>query len=218
MDQANREVLLAAKTVASYPQPTMSLPVGTPVIGSMRPVVTRPGRIPASDVRKLTKWRNRFVDAFLTEFVATEARTQRFLSETVGPDEGRILFMIDDHEGRTVGQLGLTLIDWETGWGEMDAGIVGEDAPYGLMTQAQETLWRWARDALGLRGVIGRIRSDNSVVDYAKEKAGAAELMRVPLRRETVDDGIHWIEDTSLTSPELSLVYLEFESVEHGST
>ncbi len=91
--------MLAAKAAASYPQPAMSLPVGSPVIGSMRPVVTMPGAIPPSDVEKLTQWRNRFVDAFLTEFVASEARTQRCLSESVGPDDGRILFMVDDHEG-----------------------------------------------------------------------------------------------------------------------
>ncbi len=131
MNQTGREVLRATKAAASYPQPALSLPVGSPVIGSMRPVVTVPGAIPPSDVEKLTQWRNRFVDVFLTEFVATETRTQRWLSESVGPDEGRILFMIDDHEGRTVGQLGLTLIDWDTGWGELDAWIRGEDAPSG---------------------------------------------------------------------------------------
>ena len=43
MDQAGKQVLLAAKAVASYPQPALSLPVGSPVIGSMRPVVTVPG-------------------------------------------------------------------------------------------------------------------------------------------------------------------------------
>ncbi len=76
------------------------------------------------------------------------------------------------------------------------------------MIQARETLWRWARDALGIRGWMGRVRSDNPGINYFKGKVGATEVLRVPLRREEVDDGIHWIEDPSLTNPELDVVYL----------
>lgn len=207
-----RELLRAAKASASSHRPTLCLPVGQPVTGLLRPVVTRPGAIPADDVRALTEWRNRFVNSFLTEFVATEEHTERWLVETVGPDETRILFMVEDLDGRTVGYLGLAFIDWDAESAELDHFVRGADAPAGLMSGAREAIWSWGRNALGLTKLSVRARSDNSVVEYYTTKAGGRELRRVPLRREETPNGIRWVEDPSLTNHELAVVHIELES------
>src|SRR6188472_3858133 len=89
----------------------LCLPVGRPVACLLRPVATRPDRLSRADVACLTAWRNRFVGSFLTEFAATEARTARWLVETVGPSGGKILFMLDDPSGSTFGYMGLDFID-----------------------------------------------------------------------------------------------------------
>src|SRR3954469_15815153 len=96
MGHVGRELLSAAKASASYPPPALCLPVGRPAVGLLRPVITRTGRIPYADLQALTEWRNRFVHAFLSEFTATEERTERWLVESVGSDDSRILFMVDD--------------------------------------------------------------------------------------------------------------------------
>jgi RimJ/RimL family protein N-acetyltransferase len=205
-----RDVLRAVKASASHPQPALCLPVGEPGIALLRPVVTRPGETSPADVHALTAWRNRFVHAFLSEFVATEQRTERWLAETVGPDDSRLLFMVDDLAGRTSGYMGLAFIDWETGYAEADAVVRGADAPAGLFTRALHTMWRWARTALGLSRFAVRVRSDNPATSFF-EKAGFRERQRVPLRCEQVADGVQWVEDPSSAGGDPGLVYMELE-------
>ena len=186
----------------------MSIRVGGPVAGRLRPVATRAGQVPVADVRRLTEWRNRFVSSFLSEFVATEERTERWLVEVVGPDDTRVLFMLEDAEGRTVGYMGLAFIDWETGYAEADAVVRGADAPRGLVTRALAALWSWGREELGLSRLGVRVRSDNPAIAFY-EKAGFRELRRVPLRGRRDGDELHWAEDPGADPGGLSLVYME---------
>ena len=186
------------------------LSVGEPTVAILRPIVTRDGAVSSDDIRALTEWRNRFVGAFLTEFVASEARTERWLVDSVGRDDCRILFMVDDSEGRTVGQMGLAYINWETGRAEADAIVRGVEGPHGLMAQALETMWRWGRDVLGLSRLGVRVRSDNLAIDFY-EKLGFRERRRVPLQRHRTAEGVRWVEDPSLAGSDLCLVYMELQ-------
>jgi RimJ/RimL family protein N-acetyltransferase len=208
MPREGRELIQAAKATAAPSQPTLSLPVGRPVLGLLRPVVTRPGDTSPEDVRVLTDWRNRHVQSFLTEFVATEERTERWLVDSVGPDDTRILFMVEDLERQTVGYMGLAYIDWETGYAEFDAIVRGAEAPSGLMSRSIRTMWAWGRAALGLDRLGGRVRSDNPALGFF-EKMGVIEHARVPLRREEGGGEVRWVEDPSLEPGGPSLVHIE---------
>jgi RimJ/RimL family protein N-acetyltransferase len=210
MATTGSEVMRAAKASAWSGHPTLCLPIGRPVAGLLRPVVTRPGALSPADVRAITEWRNRFTSAFLTEFTATEERTARWLAEAVGPDPSRILFMVDDPDGRVVGHLGLAFIDWASGYAELDALVRGTDAAPGLLTMALEALWAWAGGALGLTTLGTRVRSDNPALPFFP-KVGFRERRRVPLRRHVVQGEVRWVEDASIESPEVSIVYLELE-------
>jgi RimJ/RimL family protein N-acetyltransferase len=202
----------AAKESTAPGQATLRLPVGRPPRGALRPVATQPGGTSAEDVRVLTDWRNRHVTAFLAEFDATDERTERWLVESVGPDDSRILFMVEDESGHTVGYMGLAFIGWEEGYAEADAVVRGADAPRGLFTQALESMWAWGRDTLGLTRLGVRVRSDNTAIAFY-EKAGFHERHRVPLREERDEDGmLRWVEDPSLEPVEPSLVHMELES------
>ena len=208
MTPTGRELLQAAKAMAEPEQPTLCLPVGLPAIGLLRPVATRRGETSPADVQALTDWRNRFVQSFLTEFVATAERTERWLVESVGPDDTRILFMVDDPAGRTVGYMGLAFIDWETGYAEFDAVVRGAGAPPGLMSQSIRTMWSWGRTALGLEKLCGRVRSDNPALAFF-ERMGVREHRRVPLRREEGGGEVRWVEDPSMPAGDPSLVHME---------
>jgi RimJ/RimL family protein N-acetyltransferase len=211
MDHTGREVLRAAKGAASYPPPALCLPVGAPAVGWLRPVVTREGAVSAADVRALTAWRNRFREAWLTEFEATEPRTERWLVDTVGPDDSRILFMVDDLSGSTVGHMALAGIDWRDGTAEADAVVRGADAPRGFLTRALHAMWAWGRGSLGLSVLRVRVRSDNAAIAFY-EKAGFRELRRVALRREDLVDEVRWVEDPSVADSGVSLVHMELEA------
>lgn len=204
---AGLELLKALKTSATANQPCLSIPVGSPVEAILRPVATSAGRLNAEDVRVLTEWRNRFVGAFLTEFEANDERTARWLTQMVGPDDTRILFMLDDTQGRTFGYMGLAFIDWERDSGEADAIVRGADCAPGLMTHALLILLEWARVQLGLLRLGVRVRSDNTALEFYR-KLGFTEERRVALRRAEEDGMTRWFEDESLEPTGLSLVHM----------
>lgn len=206
---SGRELLLAVKANASADAPCLCIPVGLPVEAVLRPVATAPGKLNANDVRLLTEWRNRFVSSFLTEFTATESRTEQWLTEVVGPDPARILFMLDDARGQTAGYLGLAFIDWNEQTGEADAIVRGAEAAPGVMARAMFTLLDWARGQLGLQNVGARVRSDNPALRFFLKFA--TEKKRVPLRAVQEPDMIRWVEDETLVDAPVSIVYITFK-------
>jgi RimJ/RimL family protein N-acetyltransferase len=205
-----RELLLTLKANATANAPCLCVPVGFPVEAVLRPVATAAGKVNAYDVHVLTEWRNRFVNSFLTEFVATEARTEEWLTDVVGPDPTRILFMLDDALGATVGYLGLAFIDWEENTGEADAIVRGAEVAPGVMAKAMFTLLDWARGQLGLKSVSARVRSDNPALSFFLKFA--SETKRVPLRAVEEPGIIRLVEDETLVDAPVSLVYVTFKS------
>jgi RimJ/RimL family protein N-acetyltransferase len=206
---AGAQLIQALKANSTAAQPCLSLPVGAPVEAVLRPVATVAGKLNDNDVRVLTEWRNRFVKSFLTEFEATDARTAAWLTDVVGPDATRILFMLDDAKGETVGYLGLAFIDWEQGIGEADAIVRGAEVAPGVMAKALFTLLGWGYEQLGLETLGARVRSDNPSLRFFL-KVGQ-ELKRVPLRRIEESGMVRWVEDETLVTSEASLVYLIFD-------
>ena len=185
----------------------LSIPVGNPVDAVLRPVATAVEFLDSTDVQMLTDWRNRFPDAFLTQFSANDSRTRRWLTQVVGPDDTRILFMVDDTHARTIGYMGLAFIDWKAGSAEADAVVRGATAPRGTMTKTLLTLLEWGRVQLCLSTFGVRVRSDNTSLEFYR-KAGFQEVRRVPLRKVQETDMIRWVEDSVLPVAEPSLVYM----------
>jgi RimJ/RimL family protein N-acetyltransferase len=204
-----RDLLTMLKATAHADGPGLALPAGFPVEALLRPVGTRPGHLRAQDVEALTDWRNRFVHAFLNEFEANVERTAKWLTETVGPDDTRILFMVDQSGGQTVGYMGLAEIDWAAGYGEADAVVRGRPAARGLMRRSLRTLLLWARETLGLATLGVRVRSDNTALGFY-EKVGFTELRRKPLRREEEPGLVRWVEDEAAAPSGLKLVHMRF--------
>ena len=140
--RAGRRLLMSLKAAAGLPGPQAQIPVGSPPIALLRPVPTREALLNPEDVRLLTAWRNRYVTAFLTEFTATEDRTAKWLTDVVGPAEGKILFMLDEPDGSTFGYMGLDFIDWDKRTGEADAIVRGNPTPVpGSMIHSPDILW-----------------------------------------------------------------------------
>lgn len=206
---SGQDFIQALKAHSTIGQPCLSIPVGSPVEAVLRPVSTIAGKLNGDDVRVLTEWRNRFVKSFLTEFVATEERTASWLTDVIGPDSTRILFMLDDSRGQTVGYLGLAFIDWARRSGEADAIVRGAEVAPGVMAKAMFTLLGWGHEQLGLETLGARVRSDNPALRFFL-KIGK-EDKRVPLRRIDEPGMVRWVEDETLASSGASLVYLTFD-------
>ena len=205
--KAGRELLVAVKATTVSHGPVLCLPVGRPAEAILRPVATRKDQLNPQDVRVLTEWRNRFVHAFLHEFEASEERTAEWLTKMVGPDDTRLLFMIDDSSGRTIGYMGLAYIDWQKSYGEADAIVRGAEAAPGLMSRAMRVMLEWADGQLGLIRLGVRVRSDNTALDFYR-KFGFREERRVRLEPRKEPDGIRWVENPSLPFGEPGLVHM----------
>lgn len=205
-----RNLFTCIKAAAGMPSPALVVPVGYPPEAFLRPVSTKKELLNMSDVRVLTEWRNRFVQAFLTEFQATENRTARWLVEVVGPKEGKILFMVDDRSGRTFGYVGLDYIDWDQACGEADAVVRGAEATPGTMKRALQTLLAWAQGQLCLRELGVRVRSDNTALEFYR-KVGFREIRRIPLRKVEEPHITRWVEDESLESPKVYLIHMTWQ-------
>lgn len=205
---AGRQLLASLKRVAGCAGPNLALAVGTPPIALLRPVATVKEAQSAGDVRLLTAWRNRFVKAFLTEFEATENRTSRWLDEVVAADDCRILFMVDDMDGATIGYMAVAFIDWDKRTGEADAVVRGEPAQPGLMKQALRTMLDWARGQLGLTAIGVRVRSDNPALSFY-QKCGFVEQRRTALVRHERGAEVVWSEAAAGVAGEPTLVYMQ---------
>jgi RimJ/RimL family protein N-acetyltransferase len=204
-----KRLLRALKDATTAGTPALVLPVGEPVRALLRPIATVPGATDPIDVRLLGEWRNRYVKSFLTEFVAHDARTVDWLTNSIHQNDGKLLFMLDSLDGARLGHLGLGFIDWDAGYGEADAIVSGGASPPGLMKLALQTLLCWARDQLGLERLAVRVRSDNPAVAFY-EKVGFREWQRVPLAARRGAESTEWVEDPSLAHSEASLVYMRY--------
>lgn len=202
-----RQCLAFLKGTAAAGKASLVLPVGSPVVAYLRTIPSAAGCLDPLDLELLSEWRNRFVKSFLTEFVATPARTASWLNGPVHANDGKILFMVENLHGERLGHIGLAFIDWTTGYGEADAIVRGGDAPPGLMKLALQTTLKWAKEQLGLTTLGVRVRSDNSALDFYR-KVGFEETKRVPLAVTKSDDMITWFEDPDLTESQASLVYM----------
>lgn len=205
-----QKLLVAIKETAGLNGPQLVIPVGRPPIAFLRPTPTKKELLNEKDVQVLTEWRNRFVHSFLTEFEATESRTARWLSEVVGPNEQKILFMVDDLNGVTFGYMGLDYINWVKKYGEADAVVRGRESAHGTMKFALQTMLSWARGTLGLHELYVRVRSDNTALKFY-QKAGFHEVRRVPLKRVKEPDMIRYVEDESLQDAKVYLVYMRWQ-------
>jgi RimJ/RimL family protein N-acetyltransferase len=204
-----RDLLIALKDSAVREGVSLCVPVGSPVRALLRPAATRRGEARDADVARLTDWRNQFATGFLTEFRAEHEQTEHWLTETVYPDNERILFMVDEPDGRTFGYMGLASIDWEAGSVEADSIVRGAPAPRGLMGESLQTMLRWAKSQLGLSDGWLRVRSDNSAIDFYK-RIGFTEFDRVPLRRQSEPGMVRWVEDRTAAADGLAVVYMRW--------
>lgn len=210
IERSNAFLIQALKSNTRAVPPGLSLAVGRPVESILRPVATAKDWLSYEDIRLLTRWRNRHVQAFLTEFLATEKRTAHWLTDTIGPDDTRILFMVvEAKSGRTIGYMGLAFIDWSASYGEADAIVRGAKAVPGLMSRAMRHLLNWAHQQLQLQHLGVRVRSDNSALRFYR-KFGFQETRRVALRRISKPDMVQWVEDATLPKDTIpSLVHME---------
>ena len=104
-------------------------------------------------ISKLGAWREENAFAFPTQFPVTRAGTTRWLRTAVLDVPGRILFLVQDRFGHTVGHLGYANADSDDRSMEIDNVVRGEkNVQPGLMAAALAGVIDWAESSFGPHG------------------------------------------------------------------
>ena len=110
-------------------------------------------------VEKMTNWRNKYCQWFLTQFNATSERTQKWLDRVVIPQSDRILFLITV-DGDVVGHIGLCHITEKTI--ELDNAI-NTSPVKSLFPNVEWTLLNFIFTVLEMDVAVARYFSHNRV-------------------------------------------------------
>jgi perosamine synthetase len=142
----------------------------------------------------LGRWRERSAFAFPTRFPVTREGTARWLRSGVLDVPDRILFLVQDRFGHTVGHLGFAGAGGDERALEVDNVVRGEpDVQPGLMGAALTGLLEWAQDCFRPDRIHLRVFADNDHAIAFYGRHGFHETARTPLRREEDGDVVRYV-------------------------
>jgi perosamine synthetase len=142
----------------------------------------------------LARWRERSAFAFPTQFAVTRAGTATWLRRGVLDVPDRILFLVQDRFGHTVGHLGFAGAANAERAFEVDNVVRGEPGVQpGLMGAALDALLAWAQDCFRPARIHLRVFADNDHAVAFYRRHGFHETGRTPLRREEEGDAVRYV-------------------------
>lgn len=146
-------------------------------------------------IRKLAEWRNANVSVYPTQFVATPESTRAWLEGRLLAVPDRMLFLVVDSCGKTIGHMGFNSCLNDACLFEIDNVVRGESAGLkGLFSKAITALMEWARTTLNVDGFFLRVMDDNHHAIRFYENNGFVEEDRIPLAREEQTGNVFYRE------------------------
>jgi len=145
-------------------------------------------------IANLTNWRNTDVRVYPSQFVASRDSTRAWLRDRVLSVPDRMLFLVVNKFGHTVGHLGFANAINDECSLEMDNIVRGvKTGDPGIMTQAMVTLLDWAEEKLGPREIYLRVFDNNSHAIAFYEKLGFVRDHRLPLTKHQDGPNVNFV-------------------------
>jgi perosamine synthetase len=164
-------------------------------------------------IAKLAQWRAENAFAYPSQFPVTIDGTASWLRSKVLDVEDRILFLVLDRHGHTIGHLGFANAINNKGELEVDNVVRGvkDDQP-GIMSAAMKTLLSWVEEILRPSIIYLKVFSDNYFAINFYHKLGFKDDQLIPLRRHEEEDAIYYrpLTDLDYAEPDkhfLQMVY-----------
>jgi hypothetical protein len=191
-EQQLKQFVASMKSTSGY-----SIPIkknSGQVIGSL--VAISADLLSDLNIKKLTDWRNMFMEYFFTQFVATEHRTAEWLRNKVIPDTTRILFLIFDENNNAIGNFGLCNISTDSA--ELDNLIRGEKGGDSkLIYYSEIALLNWIFCILNIPMATLHAFSNNSMTIRLHNSIGFREVSESNIWRFHENDEIGFSFDSS---------------------
>jgi RimJ/RimL family protein N-acetyltransferase len=180
-------------------------------IGSLMPVSRQTSRDP-DVIEHICRWRAQARTCFLTVFEPRPETTLSYLTDIVLADPARILFLIADHEGRLIGNIGLCAVAGASA--ELDNVNRGEAPPsQGFMRRACSALLAFAANRLMVSSVYLHVLHDNAAAIGFYRKLGFAETARTPLFRQPMVGGYKLVATPGATTETTAQMLVRMEPV-----
>lgn len=113
-------------------------------------------------IEYLTKWRQKYMKYFLTQFTATNERTQLWLNNHFLLDDTTILLLIQSREGKWIGNSGISNIrEKEAELVNLIRGEIGGDPE--LIFYAEIALMHWIYKILEIEDIYLHVFSNNFI-------------------------------------------------------
>jgi hypothetical protein len=162
-------------------------------------------------IEKITSWRVKYLNSFLSVFEPTVESTYEWLKNTLIPNPNRVLFKIFTPDNRFVGHIGAIKCDEYI---EYDYFIRGEKVDkdnFSLITAKR--FLRWISETTGIRIIKGNVRSDNTSALNFHLRTGFKINKKLPLIKNFTN-GMNYNLVVSETEkfPDLYLIEIITES------
>ena len=134
------------------------------------------------------RWRRISTPAFLTRPPVTEEFMLKIMKDYANNVRDFLLFFVMQ-ENRIFGQVGLDEFAFQKHECVIDALIMEKNAPRGLAAAANETLFEWAKTALGIKSIYNHVVASNRAVRLLAAAQDFKEISRTGLYRVDIPGG-----------------------------
>jgi len=156
-------------------------------------------------IEKITHWRGKHKSCFLSEFIPTYKRTQKWLDNAIIQNENRLLFKIFTNENLLVGHIGAI---YKENYIEYDNYILGskiEIKDFALIIAQMFLLWLIEIEKVDY--ILGNVRSDNHHAMNFHLRTGFKIHKKTPLKKIVISDTEFKFEtDTNLINSDIKMI------------
>lgn len=159
-------------------------------IGIMRPITKT--HLQCHDViEKMTNWRNHYKTFFMTQFNATQERTEKWLKNVVLANPEQLLFLIYCKDN-LIGQFGFKELNGNSVF--LDNLMRGESGGHPLlMRYAVSAMVTWLFDVMKVNEVYGFIFANNAMSLKLHKDLGFSFTEKYPLNKQVDGEEITWV-------------------------
>ena len=187
------EVILFLEQCKKYPQDNqLELKANGTVAGYLEPIG---GTYSQNDITLLTKWRAANQTWFPSQFNVTRGGTETWLVNQVINNHTKILYMIKDIQGNSIGHLGLAGLDFVHDTCDLDNVIKGEDnIGNNVMVLAEKKMVELAFSVFGTKSVRAQLFDDNLPSKLLQFSLGFKVDKKISMMKRVEDNGVFWDE------------------------
>jgi Acetyltransferase (GNAT) domain len=141
-------------------------------------------------VQRLTDWRNRSMEKFLSQFVATPERTRNWMRNVLLKMQGQMLFLVCVND-QVVGHYGFKNLTFSEVL--LDNALRGERVGHPkLFVWAGQTLVQWLFREAAVQRVYAYVLADNAASIMMNKQIGFGGWQRYPLAKRVREGDIFW--------------------------